>query len=61
MSIEQLVLWVVLGAIFFFAGWKISTHIGQNRVANANEAARRIIADAKKEAETLRKEMILEA
>ncbi len=61
MSIEQLILWVVLGAIFFFAGWKISTHIGQNRVANANEAARRIVGDAKKEAETLRKEMILEA
>jgi ribonuclease Y len=61
MSIEQLILWVVLGAIFFFAGWKISTHIGHNRVANANEAARRIIGDAKKEAETLRKEMILEA
>ena len=59
--IEQLIPWIVLGAIAFAAGWFISSKVGQNRIANANEAARRIVADAKKEAETLRKEMILEA
>ena len=59
--IEQLIPWIVLAAIAFAAGWFISAKVGQNRIANANEAARRIVADAKKEAETLRKEMILEA
>ena len=61
MGIEQLIILIVLGAVFFFAGWMISSRIGQNRIANANEAAKRIVADAKKEAETLRKELIIEA
>jgi len=61
MSIEQLILGIILGAICFFAGWLVSSRIGQNRMANAKEAASRIVADAKKEAETIRKEMILEA
>jgi ribonuclease Y len=59
--IEQVILWVVLGAVIFAAGWFISAKVGQNRIANANEAAKRIVADAKKEAETRHKEMILEA
>jgi len=43
------------------AGWLTSKHIGQNRVKDAEATAQRIIADAKKEAENLKKEKQLEA
>ncbi len=52
---------VVVGAICFAAGWFMSKRIGQGKLANAKKAAEKIISDAHKEAESIRKEKILEA
>ncbi|MBN4056876.1 ribonuclease Y [bacterium AH-315-J21] len=47
---------IVLGG---FLGWMVSRSIGANKITNANEAAERIVKDAKKEAEILKKEAVL--
>jgi len=52
---------VVVGAVCFVVGWFLSKHIGQGKLANAKKAAEKIISDAQKEAESIRKEKILEA
>jgi len=43
------------------AGWLTSRHLGQNRLKDAETTAQRILADAKKDAENLKKEKQLEA
>lgn len=45
----------------FFAGWYLSSRSGQNKIAGAEERAKRILEDAEKEAGTLKKEKLLEA
>lgn len=52
---------VISGVIFFIVGWFLSRFIGQGKLANAKKHAERIVADAQKEAESLRKEKLLEA
>jgi len=61
MSIELKILLIILAPIFFLAGWMISNYLRHSRISNAKENAQKILADAKKDAETARKEMILEA
>ncbi len=51
----------VIGGISFFAGWFLNARSGQNKIASAEERARRIIEDAEKEANNLKKEKLLEA
>jgi ribonuclease Y len=58
---EQWILWAVLAAIFFLAGWLISNYFRRSRISSAKENAQKILADAKKDAETARKEIMLEA
>ncbi len=52
---------LVVGAVSFAVGWFLSKRIGQGQLANAKKAAEKIISDAQKEAESIRKEKILEA
>jgi ribonuclease Y len=51
----------IIGGISFFAGWFLNARSGQNKIASAEERARRIIEDAEKEANNLKKEKLLEA
>ncbi len=46
--------------ISFFIGWFLNAKSGQNRVASAQDRSAKIIADAGKEAETLKREKLLE-
>ena len=47
--------------VAFVAGWLVSRHIGRGKVIDAEKLAEKILLDAKKEAENLRKEKTLEA
>lgn len=44
----------------FFIGWYLNAKAGQNKISSAKEVARKVIADAEKEAETLKREKLLE-
>jgi ribonuclease Y len=44
----------------FFIGWYLNAKSGENRMNSAKEQARRVLADAEKEAETLKREKLLE-
>ena len=54
---------VALGAAVgaFIAGWYTSKHIGQGKVASAEKLAEKIVSEAQKESESLKKEKLLEA
>lgn len=57
-----LIIFAGLGALlFFFVGWIASYKIGQSKIVNAEKFAEKIIADAQKEAETMKKAAMLEA
>jgi ribonuclease Y len=44
----------------FIGGWYVSTKSGQNKIASAKEVARKVIADAEKEGETIKREKLIE-
>lgn len=46
--------------ISFFIGWYLNAKSGENRVASAQDRAAKIIADGEKEAETTKREKLLE-
>jgi ribonucrease Y len=46
--------------IAFFIGWFLNAKSGQSRIASAQDRATKIITDAEKEAETLKREKLLE-
>jgi len=52
---------IVVSGISALASWALSRRIGSKKLANAEEFARRLVADAEKEAEIKKKEAILEA
>ncbi len=53
---------ILFCSIFFFLiGWYFRKRIGQSKVSSAEKLAEKIITDAEREAETLKKEKILEA
>jgi len=45
----------------FIGGWFVARYVGQGKVANSEKIAAKIVADAKKEAENIKKEKVLEA
>jgi ribonuclease Y len=53
---------ILLAAIAasFFLGWFLSSKVGQNKIASSKETARKIIADSEKEAETIKREKLME-
>jgi len=51
---------VLLAGASFAAGWYISSRIGQNKITNADDRAKKIIADAEKESQNIKKEKLLE-
>jgi ribonucrease Y len=44
----------------FFIGWYLNAKAGQNKISSARDVARKVIADAEKEADTLKREKLLE-
>jgi ribonuclease Y len=44
----------------FFIGWYLNAKAGQNKISSAKEVARKVIADAEKEADTIKREKLLE-
>ncbi len=52
---------VIIAGINFFAGWYLNARSGQNKVANAEERAKRIVEDAEKDSNALKREKLLEA
>ncbi|HLF20534.1 MAG TPA: Rnase Y domain-containing protein, partial [Bacteroidota bacterium] len=55
--IPMVVLVLGLGS---FAGWYLNSRIGQNKITSAEERAKRIIVEAERESNTLKKEKLLE-
>jgi ribonucrease Y len=51
---------VLIAVIGFFIGWYLSSRSGQNKLSSANDRVKRLLDDAAKEAETLKKEKLLE-
>jgi len=51
---------VVCGGLSFLVGWFLNAKSGQNRIASAKEVAKKVMSDAEKEAETLKREKLLE-
>lgn len=50
-----------IGAGAFFFGWFLNGRSGQNKLMSADERAKKVLEGAEKEAETLKKEKLLEA
>lgn len=44
----------------FFIGWYLNSKSGQSKITSAKEASKKILADAEKEADTLKREKLLE-
>lgn len=59
--IYMLPIGALVGLLFFVGGWFASRLISQGKLANAERESERILNDAKKEAESLKKEKLLEA
>ncbi|MBD3374613.1 ribonuclease Y [candidate division KSB1 bacterium] len=57
----ELILFAVDAIIAFFIGWLVATKVGKGRLSNARTQADKIILDAEKEAESIKKEKMLEA
>ncbi len=51
---------VVLVVIFFYLGWVLNTRVGKRSVSSAEDRAKKIIEDAQKEANNLKREKLLE-
>lgn len=51
---------VIIAIITFFLGWYIRKRYAEAAISSAEQAAKTIISDAKREAETLKKEKLLE-
>jgi ribonuclease Y len=56
---EPVVIALIVG-MGFILGWFLSARSGQNKIASAKELAKKILDDAGKEAETLKREKLLE-
>ncbi|MEK6756071.1 MAG: ribonuclease Y [Bacteroidota bacterium] len=52
---------VIIAGITFFAGWYLNAWAGQNKITSAEERAKRLIEEAEKDANTLKREKLLEA
>jgi ribonucrease Y len=52
---------VFIAGLMFYAGWYINARSGQNKISSAQERAKRVLEDAEKDANTLKREKLLEA
>jgi len=52
---------VIIAGLTFYAGWYLNARSGQNKITSAEARAKRIIEEAEKDANTLKREKLLEA
>ncbi|MDI6704740.1 MAG: ribonuclease Y [Bacillota bacterium] len=57
----QVVIALISALVAFFIGYIVRKVIAEAKITNAEELAKKLVADAEKEAETLKKEQLLEA
>ncbi|MCU0412000.1 MAG: ribonuclease Y [Bacteroidetes bacterium] len=55
-----IILGAVIGGGSFFLGWALNGRSGQNKILSAEDRAKKILEDASKEAETIKREKMLE-
>jgi len=62
-KINILIIALVIGAVIvgIVSGFFVRKYVGEARIISAEEAARKVLAEAKKEAETAKREAVLEA
>jgi ribonucrease Y len=51
---------LVSGGLIFSLGWYLNARSGQNKISSAKDVARRVLEDAEKEGDTLKREKLLE-
>ena len=51
----------IIAGLAFYGGWFLNARSGQNKIDSAQERAKRILEEAEKDANTLKKEKVLEA
>ncbi|MDZ7271013.1 MAG: ribonuclease Y [candidate division KSB1 bacterium] len=61
MDVTTLIIAIGCAAVAFVAGWYASKRVGQGKIASAEKLAEKIVSEAEKTAEALRKEKLLEA
>ena len=52
---------VIIAGLTFYAGWYLNARSGQNKITSAEARVKRIIEEAEKDANTLKREKLLEA
>ena len=60
-SYTLIIIGAAIGGGSFFLGWFLNARSGQAKISSSEERARKILEDAEKEAQTVKKERILEA
>lgn len=58
--VTEIILTGIIGISSFFIGWFVNAKIGQNKISSAEERAKKIIADAERDAAAVQKEKMLE-
>ena len=60
---DYVYIFILVGAaaVAFISGWFLHKKSGQTKITSAERIAEKIVTDAEREAETLKKEKILEA
>lgn len=56
-----IVIGALIGGASFFLGWFLNQRAGQNKISTAEDRAKQILEDAAKEAETVKREKMVEA
>lgn len=60
MDIQFLIFGAVMTVASFFAGWFINNKIGKNKISSSEDQAKKILADADRDAAAIQKEKLLE-
>lgn len=58
--VTEIILTGIIGITSFFIGWFVNAKIGQNKISSAEERAKKIMADAERDAAAMQKEKMLE-
>lgn len=58
--VMEIILTGIIGITSFFIGWFVNSRIGQNKISSAEDRAKKIIADAERDAAAIQKEKMLE-
>lgn len=62
MHLDVILIIIIVGiaAIAFASGWLLNSKTGQNKITSAEERSKKIIEDAEKESQSIKREKLLE-